>query len=175
MEPCFISKQDCLSISASGCSFLLLRPVLLLGSLQILPVTPIGLGPLLSFHKAVHRLLCLPANSRSLLEMCNWGTWSRVRGGLYDRPQERNIDLNTRLNSHRHRVLAFLSTLSIRVTWCHYWCGCRGSVFSLMSVGSSISDAHSHAYHSFGPWDFRAKKPRQPYSVSTKKEQSLSM
>lgn len=35
--------------------------MLLLGSLQVLPVTPIRLGPLLPLHKAVHRLLYLPA------------------------------------------------------------------------------------------------------------------
>lgn len=97
-----------------------------------------------------------------------------VRGLIWQTTGEKHWS-KYKIHSHRHIVLAFLSTLSVRVTWCHYWCGCRGSVFSLMSVGISISDAHLHAYHSLGPWHFRAKKPRQPYSVSTKKEQSLSM
>lgn len=41
MGPCFVSKQDSLFISAPGCSVLLL----LLGSLQILPVTPKDWAP----------------------------------------------------------------------------------------------------------------------------------
>lgn len=93
------------SILAPGCLSLLLSSMPLLDSLQ----TPV----------------CLPNKPGSLASLCTQSpvftyklkftvgvVWGRVgREGLCERAQERNTDVNVRLNSHKSIMLAFHSTL----------------------------------------------------------------